>query len=306
MNVIIVPRRSGSGGNSCLSHRHLLLIALVVGVVLPVFFGVLTYRIHLLLDRYGGAEERLVQYEAELAAQAHAIDAAKADAATHLNALARRLGQLQAQVLRLNALGGRLTHMAGLDTKEFNFDADVGQGGPEAASASGSIEVGASLERLTAELGASEAKLRALETLLLDRRLTEAVTPAGWPTNGGFMSSSFGWRADPFTGRREFHEGVDVAAKLGSPIHAMADGVVSFAGHKPAYGNVVEITHARGLVTRYGHARSLLVKVGDKVTRGEAIALVGSTGRSTGPHVHVEVLKNGHRVNPSGYLRASR
>jgi murein DD-endopeptidase MepM/ murein hydrolase activator NlpD len=303
MNIIVIPEGIRKGQTASFSHRHLLLIALVVGVVLPVFFGVLTYRIHLLLDRYGGAEERLVQYEAELAAQAHAIDAAKADAATHLNALARRLGQLQAQVLRLNALGGRLTHMAGLDTKEFNFEADVAQGGPEAPSIAGGSEVAASLTRLTAEVSASEARLKALETLLLDRRLTDAVTPAGWPADGGFLSSPFGRRADPFTGRMAFHEGVDIAAKLGSAIRAMADGVVTFAGHKAQYGNCVELTHARGLVTRYGHALAILVKVGDKVTRGQAIARVGSTGRSTGPHVHVEVLKNGHQVNPAGYLR---
>ena len=305
MNIIVVPRKSGSGGNSSLPHRHLLAIALLIGVVLPLFFGILTYRIHVLLDRYGGAEDRLAHYRVELAAQARAVDAAKADAATHLNALARRLGQLQAQVLRLNALGGRLTHMAGLDSKEFNFDADVAQGGPEAPGSSGGIEVAASLERLSDEIVASEARLKALETLLLDRRLTDAVTPAGWPADGGFVSSGFGRRADPFTGQLAFHEGVDIAAKLGSPIHAMADGVVSFVGEKPQYGKTVEITHAQGLVTRYGHALAFLVKVGDKVARGDPIAQVGSTGRSTGPHVHVEVLKNGRAVNPAGYLRKS-
>jgi murein DD-endopeptidase MepM/ murein hydrolase activator NlpD len=306
MNIIFVPRKSGRGGNSCLSHRHLLVIALIIGVVMPLFFGVLTYRIHVLLDRYGGAEDRLVDYRNELATQARAIEAAKADAATHLNALARRLGQLQAQVLRLNALGGRLTHMAGLDAKEFNFEADVAQGGPEAAGSGGGIEVAGSLERLSAEVTASEARLKALETLLLDRRLTDAVTPAGWPAEGGFVSSGFGRRADPFTGRIAFHEGVDIATKLGSPVHAMADGVVSFIGEKSQYGLTVEITHAQGLVTRYGHTASTLVKVGDKVSRGDAVATVGSSGRSTGPHVHVEVLQQGRAVNPAGYLRAAR
>lgn len=306
MNIIFVPRKAGSGGNSCLSHRHLLLIALVGGLLLPAFFGMLTYRIHVLLDRYGGAEDRISQYAKELAQQTRSIAAAKQEAATHLNALARRLGQLQAQVLRLNALGGRLTHMAGLDDKEFNFDADVAQGGPEAGGGGSGLEVTASLERLSADINASEARLKALETLLLDRRLTDAVTPAGWPAEGGFVSSGFGQRADPFTGRIAFHEGVDIATKLGSPIHAMADGVVSFVGEKSQYGRTVEITHARGLVTRYAHTLSFLVKVGDKVARGDAIALVGSSGRSTGPHVHVEVLREGRQVNPAGYLRAAR
>jgi murein DD-endopeptidase MepM/ murein hydrolase activator NlpD len=303
MNIIVIPEGIRKGKVTAFSHRHLLFLVLLVGVVMPLFFGMLAYRIHVLLDRYGGAEERIAQYRVVLATQARAVEAAKADAATHLNALARRLGQLQAQVLRLNALGGRLTRMAGLDTKEFNFDADVGQGGPETASGGDGIEVTASLARLGEDISASEARLKALETLLLDRRLTDAVTPAGWPADGGFISSGFGRRADPFTGRIAFHEGVDIASKLGSPIRAMADGVVSFVGQKPEYGNVVEITHAQGLVTRYAHALSFLVKVGDKVTRGEAIARVGSTGRSTGPHVHVEVLKSGRQVNPAGYLR---
>lgn len=305
MNIIVIPEGIRKGTVTPLPHRHLLAIIVLIGVVLPLFFGILTYRIHVLLDRYGGAEERLAHYRVELAAQARAVDAAKADAATHLNALARRLGQLQAQVLRLNALGGRLTHMAGLDSKEFNFEADVAQGGPEAAGSSDGIEVAGSLERLGAEISASEARLKALETLLLDRRLTDAVTPAGWPAEGGFVSSGFGRRADPFTGKLAFHEGVDIATKLGSPIHAMADGVVSFVGEKPQYGKTVEITHAQGLITRYGHALAFLVKVGDKVARGDPIAEVGSTGRSTGPHVHVEVLKNGRAVNPAGYLRKS-
>src|SRR5690606_37422750 len=167
-------------------------------------------------------------------------------------------------------------------------------------------EVTSALERLGAEVQAAEARLKALETLLLDRRLTEAVTPAGWPTEGGYVSSNFGRRADPFTGRLAWHEGVDIAAKLGSAVKAMADGVVSFAGIKSQYGRTVEITHARGLVTRYAHTSELLVKVGDKVARGDVIARVGSSGRSTGPHVHVEVLRDGRQVNPRPYLRAAR
>jgi murein DD-endopeptidase MepM/ murein hydrolase activator NlpD len=248
----------------------------------------------------------VARYGKELAVQARSIERAKEEAATHLNALARRMGQLQAQVLRLNALGGRLSHMAGLDSREFNFDAEVAQGGPEHGIASGVLEVTGSLKRLTEEIKASEARLKALETLLLDRRLTDAVTPAGWPADGGFVSSGFGHRADPFTGQVAYHEGVDIASRLGSPIKAMADGVVSFAGEKAQYGRTVEITHGRGLTTRYAHVLSLLVKVGDKVNRGDAIALVGSSGRSTGPHVHFEVLKDDQPLNPGKYLRAAQ
>jgi len=306
MNIILVPGHSGSGRSSSLTPRHLLVIALVGGLVLPLFLGTLTFEIRELIARGERARAEVSHYERELARQAAAIEAAKREAATHLNALARRLGQLQAQVLRLNALGGRLTQMAGLDEREFSFESDVAQGGPEAPAAAAGSEVTSALERLGAEVQAAEARLKALETLLLDRRLTEAVTPAGWPTEGGYVSSNFGRRADPFTGRLAWHEGVDIAAKLGSAVKAMADGVVSFAGIKSQYGRTVEITHARGLVTRYAHTSELLVKVGDKVARGDVIARVGSSGRSTGPHVHVEVLCDGREVNPRPYLRAAR
>jgi murein DD-endopeptidase MepM/ murein hydrolase activator NlpD len=208
-------------------------------------------------------------------------------------------------VLRLNALGGRLTRMANLDRREFNFDMDVAQGGPESDPITGRMDVAASLERFAAEIDASEARLRALESLLLDRKLTDQVTPAGWPADGGFVSSGFGMRADPFSGRIAIHEGVDIASKFDSPIRAMADGVVSFSGEKSAYGKTVEITHASGLVTRYGHINALIAKVGDKVKRGDIIARVGSSGRSTGPHIHLEVLKDGRQVNPAPYLRPS-
>lgn len=303
MNIIVISEGIRKGQVACLSHRHLILILVIGLLVLPILFGVLTFRIQALIEKHNGSEDKIAQYAKELAQQSRSIERAKAEAATHLNALALRMGQLQAQVLRLNALGGRLTHMAGLDSREFNFDAEVAQGGPERATREGALDVAGRLTLLSNDIKTSEARLKALETLLLDRRLTDAVTPAGWPAEGGFVSSGFGHRADPFTGAIAFHEGVDIASRMGSPIKAMADGVVSFAGEKSQYGRTVEITHGRGLTTRYAHVLSLLVKVGDKVNRGDAIALVGSTGRSTGPHVHFEVLKEGRQVNPTRYLR---
>jgi len=303
MNVILVPSKPGSSTSSCLTHRHLLLIGLVGGILLPMLIGILTYKIESLIERHGGSPTRLMAFKSELSKQRAAIESAKAASSAHLNALALKLGQLQAQTLRLNALGGRLTRMAGLDAREFNFEQDVAQGGPEVTHTSGTPNVGLNLDRLAKDITAAQARLQALETLLLDRRLTDAVTPTGWPTEGGFISSGFGMRSDPFTGQSAFHEGVDIASRLGSPIHAMADGVVSFVGEKPNYGKTVEITHGSGVITRYAHTLSLLAKVGDKVQRGDPIALVGSSGRSTGPHLHVEVLKDGRAVNPAGYLR---
>ena len=305
MNILLVPGKPGRGRHSCLSHRHLCVIGLVGGILLPLLIGIVTYRIEHLIERHSGYQSAVVAFEKELATQRQAIEHAKLDSATHLNALALKLGQLQAQILRLNGLGSRLTRMAGLDKREFNFEQDVAQGGPETPGTGAGPDVTGSLERLSSEIQTAAARLQALETLLLDRRLSDAVTPTGWPTEGGFVSSGFGSRADPFTGQLAYHEGVDIASRLGSPIRAMADGVVSFVGERPNYGRTVEITHAQGLVTRYGHALAFLVKVGDKVARGEPIAQVGSSGRSTGPHVHIEVLKDGRQVNPGGYLRAA-
>ncbi|MBI3899188.1 MAG: M23 family metallopeptidase [Gammaproteobacteria bacterium] len=306
MNIILVPGKSGSGRNSCLSHRHLMVIIFVGGVLLPFIIGFVALRIQSLVNRSAVAEDRITTFAAEITNQSRALEAAKQQASTHLNALALRMGQLQAQVLRLNALGGRLTRMAGLDDREFDFEGEVAQGGPERLTQAQGIDVSTSLDRLADEIRGSETRLRALDALLLHRRVTEAVTPTGWPVEGGFISSGFGERADPFSGNVAFHSGVDIASHFGSPIRAMADGVVSFSGETTGYGRVIELTHASGLVTRYAHTLSLLVKVGDKVTRGDAIALVGSSGRSTGPHVHFEVLKDGQAVNPMAYLQAAR
>ena len=304
MNIILVPNsRHGKGRNATLSQRHLILIALVVFVALPVLLGVIAYRAQDMLTAYS-ADSLLTAQRRELAAQRTAVTEAKRNAEAHLNALAQRLGQLQAQVLRLNALGSRLTRMAGLDAREFNFSADAAMGGPEKASASSNPpELTSSLEQLTREIERQQERLAALENLLLDRKLNAAVTPSGWPVDGGWISSGFGVRADPFNGHQSVHEGVDIASHMGSPVLAVGDGVVSHSGERAGYGLLVEVTHESGLITRYAHTSATLVKVGDRVKKGQSIALVGTSGRSTGPHLHFEVVRNGTPVNPMRYLQ---
>lgn len=304
MNIILIPGNTGKGKSASLPHRHLLLIVLVGGVFLPLLLGVITYRIQLLLEGHASGGNEIAAYSKELSRQHRALNFAKHEAATNLNALTLRLGQLQAQVLRLNALGGRLTRMAGLDAREFNFETEVAQGGPETGLPYGKVEIAPSLDRLSAELRASEERLKMLEASLLNGRLNSA--PVGWPAEGGFVSSGFGQRTDPFTGEVAFHEGVDIVSRLGSPIKSVADGVVSFVGEKANYGLVIEITHDNGLITRYAHALSAWVKLGDKVTGGQPIAQVGTSGRSSGPHLHFEVLKNDKAVDPLRYLGAAR
>ncbi len=306
MNVIFVPKSVGKGRHISLSQGQTLLVAFILLLALPVLIGSVTFQIDSMLNGgVGGDSAYLEQQAKELARQRREIDDARRDAQVHLDALAQRLGHMQAQLMRLDALGQRLTSMAGLDKHEFDFSADPPMGGPETDVSPTSLSVPdfmRSLDELSDQLDKKGQRLSALESVMMDRQLQAAVSPVGWPTKGGWESSGFGWRTDPFNGHQEFHEGIDIAARMGSPIYAMADGIVTYAGLNGGYGNMVQINHGNGLSTRYGHASKILVKVGDRVHKGQEIAEVGSTGRSTGPHVHFEVLKDGHEIDPSPYL----
>jgi len=227
----------------------------------------------------------------------------------HLNALAVRMGQMQAQMLRVEALGQRVAQKAKLGESEFDFDQLPAQGGPaDTADAEplSSLDIMKALDDLALQIDDRQRQLEVLQQVVSQRELKQAVSPAGRPIGEGWLSSYYGKRTDPFSGRQEMHKGIDFAGNMGSDILATAAGVVSWAGKRYGYGQLVEIAHGNDLVTRYGHAREILVKVGDRVEPGQKIALMGSSGRSTGPHVHYEVLKNGKQINPTKYVRASR
>jgi murein DD-endopeptidase MepM/ murein hydrolase activator NlpD len=223
-----------------------------------------------------------------------------------VDAMAMRLGQVDAHVIRLDALGKRLTTMAKIDNREFNFDTEPSTGGPEAAEGEGVSaripDLNQMLDQLEKRVELRDAQLNALESVILARKLSEDIKPEGRPIRKGFISSHFGDRQDPFTGHQAFHKGVDFAGASGSEIVAVAAGVVTYAGDRTGYGATVEVSHGSGFVTRYGHNQKNLVTVGQTVTRGQAIALMGSTGRSTGPHVHFEVMRNGRQVNPLTFV----
>jgi murein DD-endopeptidase MepM/ murein hydrolase activator NlpD len=230
-------------------------------------------------------------------------------AQNQLNALAVRLGQMQAQMLRVEALGQRLTEVAKLDKSEFDFDQIPAQGGPSdtiAAEQLSSLDFMKALDDLASQMDERAMQLGLLEQVVSERELDDAVSPAGRPIRKGWLSSYYGMRTDPFHGRREMHKGIDFAGKKGDDIVATAAGVVTWAGSRYGYGDLVEINHGNGYSTRYGHCDEILVEVGDKVEPGEVIALMGSSGRSTGPHVHYEVLHAGKQINPTKYIRASR
>ncbi|MEE9421548.1 MAG: M23 family metallopeptidase [Gammaproteobacteria bacterium] len=227
----------------------------------------------------------------------------------HLDALAMRMGKMQSELIRIEALGQRLAAMAKLDKGEFDFDQVPAQGGPAEVGESLQFvrpELKQALDGLETQLDNRARQLEVLERLVMNKELTEQLSPAGRPITKGWTSSYYGKRTDPFNGRRAMHKGMDFAGKRGADINATAAGVVTWAGKRYGYGNLVEINHGSGYSTRYGHCRKVLVKVGDKVEPGQKVALMGSTGRSTGPHVHYEVLKNGRQINPRKFIRASR
>ena len=220
-----------------------------------------------------------------------------------VDAMAMRLGQVNAHIIRLDALGKRLTEMASIDHRELDFDSAPSTGGPETEGVSAQIpDLTNMLDSLERRVDLRDAQLAALENVLLARKLKEEIHPEGRPVQAGFISSFFGDRQDPFTGHQAFHKGIDFAGSAGSEVVAVAAGVVTWAGERAGYGSLIEVSHGNGLVTRYGHNQRTLVAVGQTVTRGEPIALMGSTGRSTGPHVHFEVLRNGRQINPASFI----
>ncbi len=256
--------------------------------------------------RLGGDELLYVEeWQGVVRSQQEEIAEARDEAQANLDALTLRIGQMQAQMLRLNALGERLVQQGDFAAGEFDFDSPPAIGGPQDVAGLESTELSdfmGMLSGLMVELDDREHKLTVLESLLRDRNRRERVMPSGRPVETGWLSSKYGKRTDPFTGKQEHHKGVDFAGKEGSDVVAVGDGVVSWAGKRSGYGKMVEITHGDGYVTRYGHNKESVVEVGETVKKGQLIALMGSTGRSTGPHVHFEVLLNGKTVNPGKYI----
>lgn len=240
-----------------------------------------------------------------LAEERQAVASIRRQTRAHLDALALRIAALQAQLMRLDALGERLVRIGKLDPEEFDFLADPPVGGATEFEQGQSQDVGelhADMRRLALLLTDRERKLLLLEDLLMNRELLAEVLPSGSPLNKGWLSSGYGRRTDPFTGKKSVHHGVDLAGKRGTKVVAVASGVVVRAERVTGFGNLIELRHADGFTTRYAHNQKNLVAVGDVVTKGQAIALLGSTGRSNGPHVHFEVRRDGKSVDPRQFI----
>jgi len=235
------------------------------------------------------------------------LDIIRENPQQNLNALAMQLGQIQARVVRLDALSERLAKLAGIKDKDLRLDRPAGQGGPEVREYNMSAaEIQGQMQLLTRQLEERSERLSFLESLLLQQSLSKSTLPSGSPVNASYNSSSFGWRVDPFTGQMAFHEGLDFMAEAGMPIYAAASGIVVAAENVPDYGNMVKVDHGSGVETRYAHASRMLVRAGERVKKGQLIAEVGSTGRSTGAHLHFEVRLNGVALDPRKYLRSQQ
>lgn len=286
-------------------------IALVFSLVVLFGVGMLGLGFKLGMENVKYPEHQLtVSLRTLFDREQNRLDETKLRVESSIDAMALRLGEMESRLLRLDALGERLVELGDFDDGEFDFDSNPAMGGPESLD---ELEMDTSLPDLFNEISSlqtrlddREMQLSLIEELIMHTNLDDAIHPAGKPINNGWISSYFGMRKDPFTGRRAMHKGMDFTGKAGSDVVAVADGVVTWAGDRNGYGNLIEINHGKGFVTRYGHNNKMLVQVGDRVRQGQAIALMGSSGRSTGPHVHFEVIRNGKTINPTKYIRAKR
>ncbi|HKK55068.1 M23 family metallopeptidase [Marinobacter sp.] len=311
MNIILVGKNHGK---SRTLHLNLPLAAglgfLVLGLLaVSVWSG---YRMALseVQVQEPSESELAAHWQARLDDQKAELAQVRQNVRQQVDALTLRLGEMQGRLLRLDALGQRFVETGVVASDEFDFSQPAAVGGPEDDLNGDSFtapQLTDMIDSLAQRIEDREHQLRMLDIVSSQKKLEHERYVEGRPITWGWLSSKYGYRSDPFTGKRTWHNGVDLAGREGSDIISVAAGVVTFAGERYGYGNLVEVEHGDGLVTRYAHAKTVKTKVGEVVQKGQVLAAMGSTGRSTGPHVHFEVLQNGKSKNPETYIsRASR
>lgn len=302
MNIILVSDSLAKSRSVSLSQAQVFLIAfgiLVAGFVLAMATYVVTMKF---------AVDLRNPYLRSLLAALHEEQIKKSDAEVkdNLNAMAAKVGELQARIMRLDAFGERLARAANIKPTEFRFDEKPGQGGPMVSGGLARDLTAPEFQQMLTEMSRvlddRSDKLGVLDSFLMDDRLARKTIPTTLPIAQGYYSSNYGSRIDPISGRQSFHTGVDLIAPTGTPILAAAGGVVSAVEFQPDYGNTVDVDHENGLTSRYAHVSKSMVKVGDVVMKGQQIALVGATGRTTGAHLHFEVREKGIPLNPNKFL----
>jgi len=303
MKIILVDQRHGNSRTIILKGwaKGLLSICLLGAPVALGFFG---YELAVSRNPQVYNQQTAINWEQQLKVQSQQLSEIKQQSKEQLEALTVRLAMMQARLVRLDAVGERVVTVANLDEGEFDFSQPVGVGGP---SSEYSVDYTIpqfmnAIEQLEDNIDDRQQQLDILEGLLADRQIQADTYIAGRPVDRGWISSRFGRRTDPFTGKLALHKGVDFSSERGTEINSVAAGVVTWSAQKAGYGLMVEINHGNGFTTRYAHADQLLVEMGEIVKKAQTVALVGDTGRTTGPHVHFEVYKNGRVVDPASYI----
>jgi murein DD-endopeptidase MepM/ murein hydrolase activator NlpD len=302
MNIILVSEKLPKARTITLGWPHLVASAAAMFALVFLLAGAMNYGIL----RF--AAELNIPYVRDVlvAIQRQQQEKNQSYLQDNLNAMAVRLGQMQAQLLRLETLGERLAKLAGFKPQDLMFSEVPGRGGAPSSVPSQNLSLGdftRQLNLLTRQLEDRSDKLGLLESMYTQESARKKLIPTKLPVEGGWYSSNFGWRIDPFTGQRAFHEGIDFMAEEGTPVYSAAAGVVVYAEFHPQYGNMIEIDHGNDLISRYAHASKKYVTVGDVVLRGTRIADVGRTGRATGAHLHFEVRQRGAALNPARFLQ---
>ncbi len=302
MNIILVSGKLAKARTLTLTIPHLVLGT--AATLLALLF--LAFGLQYSLLRHAASLNSPLLTTLVLSAQQEQNEKTQSYLRDSLNAMASKVGEMQAQMLRLDTLGERLAKTAGFKPQEFLFDQPPGRGGAVSTLPTYDLSLGdlsRQVDLLTQQMDDRTEKLGILDSLMIFDSAKKKLLPSILPVEGGLFSSNFGWRIDPFNGTRAFHEGMDFIAKIGTPARAAAGGVVTASEFHPQYGNMIEVDHGNGLITRYAHLSKRDVKVGDVVLSRGRIGAVGNTGQSTGPHLHFEVRQNGTPLNPVRFLR---
>ena len=299
---LILINKSGEPSQFVLSSLRIKILGFVAATVCVglVFAG-------FLLKQSDFVDAAVIEtWRSKLSEQDDVVEQLREQSVARRQAVGRQIAEMQARLWRMEALASYMHETAGLPKDEFDFDAPVSQGGPlnNEAQVLEVDNLDTQLASLSQRLKQRETELSILDQVLLGIYNDKGARPAGAPIVKGWMSSPYGERVDPISGKKAWHEGMDFAGAKGSEVIAVANGVVVFAGYRDGYGQMVEISHSKDLRTRYGHHEEVLVHAGQSVKRGDVIALMGNSGRSTGPHVHFEVLEEGRPVNPARYVSA--